>query len=203
MALLSEFTNLFAPYEAGAKVPTTGITINGVDLANAFAPASQGVANAPATGILVNSTDVATLFAAKGTTTKLSNAYLGNYVDYEYGPETVAATVELVFKTDGTFEGAGRSGRWLAAGLDASLYEILINVTSGDAFITNSASVYQPIGADMSCSQEAIASVAGTVSKITNATITIREIATPANKVEAAVVISATAESWGSSTFPP
>lgn len=203
MALLSEFANLFAPYEAGVKVPITGITISGVDLANAFAPAAQGVANAPATGILVNAADVSTLFAAKGTTTKLSNSYAGNYVDYEYGSETVAATVELVFKTDGTFEGAGRSGRWLAAGLNSGLYEILIAVTSGTALVTNTASVYQPLGANMSCSQEAVASIAGTTSKTTNATITIREIATPANKVEAAIVITVTAESWGSSTFPP
>lgn len=202
MALLSELSTILAPYGAGDKVAVTGITIDGTDLADLFAPASQGAATAPITGILVNDADLATLFAAIGTTAKLKLEFTGNFVDYQYGSGEIIAQVDLIFNTDGTFSGGGRAGRWLAEGLSSSAYEIQIAFGTGDALASNTASTYQALSSAQSCSQVAV-STSGNVNKLSTATITIREIAAPTNKVEAVVSIAVTAESWGSSGFPP
>lgn len=205
MVLLSDLASLFAPYESGTKVPTTNISIGGVDIADMFAPASVGAASAPDTGILVNGVDVADLFAAAGTTTKLSDTFRGYYAKHDVGQGARTASVLLEFKTDGTWTGGGRSGRWLAAGLSSSAYEIIIAHMSGDALTTNGAATYQPLSGLRSCSL--VATLSGVspaeLSKSCQLLITIREIAAPTVKVDATVYISVSAETWGSSPYPP
>lgn len=205
MTLLSDLATLFAPYESGVKVPATGISIGGTDIADMFAPASAGAASVPDTGITVNSVDVADLFAAIGTTTKLSDSFKDYYAKLDVGSGPRTASVVLTFRTDGTWDGSGRSGRWLAGGLDTSVYEILVGHIAGDALTTNNAATYQPFTGNRSCSLVATLSGAAPAElhKDCELLITIREIAAPAVKVEATVYISVSAESWGSSPYPP
>ena len=203
MALLSDLATMFAPYESGAKVPATGITIAGTDLSDLFAPAAAGAATTPDTGIVVGATDIADLFATIGTTSKLRNEFAGYYADYELGQGDRTASVLLSFAIDGTFSGAARTGRWLAAGLNASLYEIQFALASGDPLTTNGAATFQPLTGARSCLLSVTQTGVGVSSKQSLVNVVIREIATPTNKVEAQVTLVVTAESWGSSPFPP
>lgn len=202
MPLLSDLAALFAPYESGTKVPATNIKIAGTDLSDLFAPASMGAATVPTTGILANGADIATLFAAVGTTTKLSDSFKGFYSDNSIGSGTQTASVQLYFYTDGTYNGAGRSGRWLAAGLNAALYEIKITVNSGAALDSNTAATFTALTSTKGCTLSVTAPT-GYANKQTVTTIEIREIATPTNQVSATVTIDVSVESWGSSTYPP
>lgn len=205
MTLLSDLATLLAPYESGTKVPATGITIAGTDLSDLYSPVAVGAPLDSATGILVNGADVGTLFAKAGSTTKLSDDFKGQYANSDVGSGPRTASVTLTFRTDGTYTGGGRSGRWLSAGFDASVYEILISLTGGDALSTNGAGSYVALSANRSCSLTASLSGSGAaeVHKLSELFITIREIAAPTVKVEAAVTIQVSAESWGSSPYLP
>lgn len=200
--LLSELSGVFAAYESGTKVPATGFTINGVDLADMFAPVAAGVPYGAATGFTVSGADLNTLFAAIGTTTKLSDSFKGYYSDNDIGQGSRTGSVVLTFNNDGTYSGAGRTGRWLAASIDASLYEIQISLTSGDALTTNGAATYQPFTGPRSCSLT-VSSSSGYMYKRSVLAITIRKISAPTEKVDAVVNIDVSAESWGSSPYPP
>lgn len=203
MTLLSDLATLFAPYESGTKVPATGITIAGTDISDLYAPAASGVASTPDTGILVNSVDVAGLFAAIGSTMELSDAYKGVYSDYVSGQGTVTATATVSFGISGDFGGNERSGRYLGAGYDASLYEIKIELVTGDTLTTNNAAAFSPLTGTREATLVATRSLSGDETLISNLLITIREIADPLNKVEEQVQLISTAESWGSSPYPP
>lgn len=202
MTLLSDLATLFAPYESGTKVPATGITIAGTDLSDLFAPAAAGSATTPDTGIVVGTTDVADLFATVGTTIKLRSEFAGYYADFDIGQGSRTAIVLLNFAIDGTFAGADRTGRWLAAGLDASVYEIQFTLVSGDALTTNGAATFQPLTGPRSCLLSVTQAGLGVATKQSLVNVIIREIATPTNKVEAQVTMVVTAESWGTSPYP-
>lgn len=202
MPQLSELATLFAPYETGTKVPTTGIAVNGVDLADLLAPATLGAATVSPTGITVGSADIATLFAAFGTTTKLSNEFAGYYTDFAMGKGAQTAKAGVKFDIAGLYSGNRRSGRYLGEGLDSSLYEIKIEFVSGAALSYNNATAFSALTGTRECYLQ-ITSNAGEATESTVANIIIREIADPANKVEGLVTLTATAESWGSLPYPP
>lgn len=203
MTKLSDLATLFAPYESGTKVPVTGITVAGTDIADLYASAASGAATVPDTGVLVNGVDVADLFAAAGSTLELSDDFKGTYADYAYGQGAVVATATVGFYIDGSYSGNARTGRYLGAGLDSSLYEIKIEFVSGDALTTNNAATFSPLTGTRECTLVATRSLSGDETLISNLLITIREIADPLNKVEEQVKLIATAESWGSSPYPP
>lgn len=203
MTLLSDLATLFAPYESGTKVPTTGITVAGTDLSDLYASAASGAATTPDTGILVNGVDVADLFAAVGSTLELSDAFKGTYSEFIAGQGTIVATATVSFDIGGNYSGNERTGRYLGVGIDTSLYEIKIEFVSGDALTTNNAATFSPLTGTRECTLVATRSISGDETLISNLLITIREIADPLNKVEEQVQLISTAESWGSSPYPP
>lgn len=203
MTLLSDLATLFAPYESGTKVPATGITIAGTDIADLYAPASAGVATAADTGIVVGATDIADLFAGINTTVQLSDEFNGSYTVYASGPDTQSVTAEISFNTAGEYYGCGRFGRYLGSWLDSTLFEILIEQISGDSLNFNNAAVFRPITEVVTANLFATKDIPGSSEKYAQIKVTIREIADPANKVEGLVFLTAVAESWGPSPFPP
>lgn len=203
MTLLSDLATLLAPYESGTKVPTTGITIAGTDLSDLYASAASGAATAADTGILVNGVDVADLFAAIGSTLELSDAFKGTYSDYVSGQGTVVATARVSFDIGGNYSGNERTGRYLGVGIDTSLYEIKIELVTGDTLTTNNAATFSSLTGTREATLVATRNLSGDETLISNLLITIREIADPLNKVEEQVQLISTAESWGSSPYPP
>ena len=203
MTLLSDLATLFAPYESGTKVPATGITIAGTDLSDLYASAASGAATAPDTGILVNGVDVADLFAAVGSTLELSDAFKGTYSDYVSGQGMIKNKEIVSFDIGGNYSGNSRIGRYLGVGIDTSLYEIKIELVTGDTLTTNNAATFSPLTGTREATLVATRNLSGDETLISNLLITIREIADPLNKVEEQVKLIATAESWGSSPYPP
>ena len=201
MALLSELATLYAPYESGIKVPATGISINGQDLSDLFAPASTGAATAPATGFLVSGADVSTLFAAIGTTAKLLDAWSGFYSDGAYANVEVFASVSLGFGTNNKFSGAGRSGLYLALGFSSSDYEIQAVLKSGDPLSANNMGSFVPIDANRFIALTASASPGRSSFKQAVVDITIRSITDNSISLTREVILSVSAESWGREGF--
>lgn len=204
MPLLSDLSTLFAAYEAGTKVPATGISINGQDLSDLFAPAASGAATAPATGMLVNGQDLSTLFAGFGTTVQILDDWEGSYSNSAYSSGTVTVSAGVTFATNGTFSGSGKSGRWLAAGLNPADYEIKATLISGDALAVNNMVAFSPFDAARAVFNQAQALPGGVVLKTSLVEITIRLIANPSILLTRTVIITASAESWGpEGSFPP
>lgn len=202
--LLSNLATLYAPYESGAKVPATNISISGQDLSDLFAPAANGAASAPATGILVNNVDISTLFAAVGTTVKLLTTWAGSYSGSEYSSGTVSAFVSLAFNVNNTFASDGVDGFWLSSGFAATDYEIKAELKSGDALSGNDMAVFSPFDAQRAISLSATAAPGSTAFMQSLVEITIRLIADPAVSVTRGVTLTVSAESWGpEGTLPP
>lgn len=137
--LLSQLATVFAPYISGSKAPVTGISVNGVDLSDLFAPLSAGTAIAANTGFTAAGLDLKQVFAAIGSTQPVLFDWVNSAcVDVVYDNPSATATAFFRLNPDGTYEGSGGiSGRWLSSALVGSDYEVQALLASGDALTTN------------------------------------------------------------------
>lgn len=198
--LLSEL-----PFEllgSGAPGAATGISINGVDLANMYAPASAGVASGVVTGFSVTGVDLGTLFAGAGTTAALNNSWASQYTDTEYGASVVTATVALTFNVDGTVDTPYGQLRWLAPNLNGADYEVVAVAASG-TFTQNDMVAYAQLNVSRTIRKTISAGPTqefreGTVS----GTVTIRRIAEPAVLTTGSILFIVNAESYGTEAPP-
>lgn len=198
--LLSELP--FEPLGSNAPGPATGISINGVDLANLYAPASAGTASGIVTGFTVAGADIGLAFAGAGTATKLFSTWAGSYTDFKYGQETVVSTVTLTFNTDGTYTTQYGSGRWLAPNLASLDYEIIAEVISG-AFDTNLMVAYAQLNINRVLELQVVTGPTQSFAQETAvAKITIRKISEPTTLVSGSVTMVVNAESYGSGAPP-
>ena len=198
--LLSELP--FEPIGTSTPGPNTGFVIAGADIATLYAPASVGTASGVVTGMTVGGADLGTLFAGTGTTEKLYDGWAAHYTRSAAGQLTVAASVYLTFKQDGTYTSEYTSGRWLAPNLLGEDYEIIATPVSG-TFDTNNMVAYSQINTNRTLGLAVSAGpAAGFAQETAVATITIRKIAEPTTLVTGSVTMIANAESYGSG-LPP
>lgn len=184
----------FEPYTTGPKASPTGFFINGVDLADLYAPLSLGQPG-PATGFFVGSVDLASIFAVKGSV-QATVPWAGLIATREFNEP---ATASLLFKPDGTFEASDRTGIW--ANNPAEL-EVQAVFSSGDALTYNDLASFVPITAGRGFGLVAVAGSNSAVTKTCTVNVTVRRIAAPSQSTTSVVTLQAIAEAWGTG-YPP
>lgn len=178
--LLSQLAAVFAPYVSGSKAPVTGISVNGVDLSDLFAPLSAGTAIAANTGFTAAGLDLKQVFAAIGSTQPVLFDWVNSTcVGLGYSSGTATATAYFTLNPDGTYEGSGGvTGRWLSAALNGADYEVQALLASGDALTTNDMVSFIAISAARSITLTT-STPSGYSEKQCSVGINIRNIASP------------------------
>lgn len=167
--------NIFDPYVAGTtKARATGIGDASNDTSNLYANIIYGSA-AAATGIQSENADLNTLYAAKGTAkyTLPINGQTYGASENTGASGGASATLTVTLHADGTYDVVAfqskhvpssvtrASGTWNTFGLPSSSFQVLYTLTTtsteGNAGISNGASSYTTLNADVAANVHATA----------------------------------------------